>query len=67
MKAKSLLKGIVEADETFIRTSVKGSKRLVGGAPRKRGTKPRPGLSSDDYTAVLIVRDRHGATTDRDQ
>jgi transposase-like protein len=33
--------GIVEADETFIRKSAKGSKRLVGRAPRKRGTPTR--------------------------
>ena len=64
VKAKTV-KGIVEADETFIRTSAKGSKRLVGRAPRRRGTKPKPGLSSDDYTAVMIVRDRHGATLDQ--
>ena len=31
-----VVKGIVEADETFIRKSAKGSKRLVGRAPRKR-------------------------------
>lgn len=63
VKAKTV-KGIVEADETFIRRSVKGSKRLVGRAPRKRGTPAKAGLSSDDYAPVLIVRDRHGATTD---
>jgi transposase-like protein len=63
VKAKTV-RGIVEADETFIRTSAKGSKKLVGRAPRKRGTKSKPGLSSDDYTPVLIVRDRHGATLD---
>lgn len=63
VKAK-VVKGIVEADETFIRKSVKGSKRLVGRAPRKRGEKARPGLSSDDYAPVLVVRDRHGATLD---
>ena len=63
MKAKTV-KGIVEADETFIRKSVKGSKRLVGRAPRRRGEKAKPGLSSDDYAPVLIVRDRHGATLD---
>ena len=57
--------GIVEADETFIRKSVKGSKRLVGRAPRKRGSTAKSGLSSDDYAPVLIVRDRHGATTDQ--
>ena len=72
VKAKTV-KGIVmleaclqhSADETFIRTSAKGSKRLAGRAPRKRGTKSKPGLSSDDYTPVLIVRDRHGATLDQ--
>ena len=63
VKAKTV-KGIVEADETFIRKSAKGSKRLVGRAPRKRGEKAKPGLSSDDYAPVLIVRDRHGATLD---
>jgi len=63
VKAKTV-KGIVEADEMFIRKSVKGSKRLVGRAPRRRGEKAKPGLSSDDYGPVLIVRDRHGATLD---
>jgi Transposase and inactivated derivatives len=59
-----VVKGIVEADETFIRRSAKGSRRLVGRAPRKRGEKAKPGLSADDYAPVLIVRDRHGATLD---
>ncbi len=63
VRAKTV-KGIVEADETFIRKSAKGSKRLVGRAPRRRGEKAKPGLSSDDYAPVLIVRDRHGATLD---
>ena len=57
--------GIVEADETFILKSAKGSKKLVGRAPRKRGGKAkRPGLSTDEHDALLIVRDRHGTTTD---
>ncbi len=64
VKAKTV-EGIVEADETVIRKSVKGSKRLAGRAPRKRGTPAKSGLSSDDYAPVLIVRDRHGATTDQ--
>jgi transposase-like protein len=64
VKAKSV-KGIVEADETFFRRSAKGSRRLVGRAPRKRGEKAKPGLSTDDYAPVLIARDRHGATTDQ--
>jgi transposase-like protein len=64
VKAKSV-KGIVEADETFFRRSAKGSRKLVGRAPRKRGEKAKPGLSIDDYAPVLIVRDRYGATTDQ--
>jgi transposase-like protein len=56
--------GIVEADETFIRKSAKGSRSLLRRA-RERGEKAeKPGLSTDDYDAVLIMRDRHGATTD---
>ena len=59
------LAGIVEADETFILKSAKGSRRLVGRAPRKRGGKPKKtGTSPDDYDIVLIVRNRSGATTD---
>ena len=34
------LSGIVEADETFILKSAKGSRRRAGRAPRKRGGKP---------------------------
>ncbi len=57
--------GIVEADEAFFLKSAKGSKRLVGRVPRKRGgTAKKKGLSPDEHTPVLIVRDRHGATTD---
>jgi len=58
------VEGIVEADETFFLWSVKGSRKLVGRAPRKRGSKAKkPGLS-DEYAPVLIIRDRHGQTTD---
>jgi transposase-like protein len=65
VKAKSV-KGIVEADETFFRKSAKGSRKLVGRAPRKRGGKAaKIGLATDDYAPVLIVRDRHGQTTDQ--
>ena len=64
VKAKKL-SGIVEADETFILKSAKGSRGLVGRAPRKRGGKPsKTGTSPDDYDIVLIARDRSGATTD---
>lgn len=64
VKARSL-GGIVEADETFILASAKGSKRLIGRAPRKRGgTAKKKGLSTDEHDCILIVRDRSGATTD---
>ena len=63
-KAKAVT-GIVEADETFIRKSAKGSRTLKGRAPRKRGTKAaKAARSMEEHDAVLIVRDRHGATTD---
>ena len=58
------LSGIVEADETFILKSEKGARKVVGRAARKRGGKAsRPG-KSDEHQAVLIARDRTGATTD---
>jgi hypothetical protein len=59
--------GIVEADETFILKSAKGSKRLVGRAPRKKrdGTAKKKRLSTEEHDCVLIVRDRSGATIDQ--
>ena len=55
--------GIVEADETFFLESFKGSRNLKR-KPRKRGGKAKkPGLSKEQIP-VLIVRDRHGDTTD---
>jgi transposase-like protein len=56
--------GIVEADETFIRKSSKGSRQLLRRARKRGGEGAKPGLSADDYDPVLIVRDRHGETTD---
>lgn len=64
LKAKTV-QGIVDADETFIRKSAKGSKRLVGPAARKRGATAKAGFSSDDYAPVLIVQDWPGATMDQ--
>jgi transposase-like protein len=52
------------ADETFMRKSAKGSRQLLRRARKRGGTVAKPGLSTDDYDPVLIVRDRHGATTD---
>lgn len=64
-KKASAVTGIVEADETFILKSAKGSRKLAGRAPRKRGGKAKkPGLSTEDHDAIMIVRDRHGETTD---
>lgn len=64
-KRPSMVTGIVEADETLILKSAKGSKRLAGRSPRKRGGKPKKtGTSPDDYDIVLIVRDRHKTTSD---
>lgn len=64
-KKAAAVTGIVEADETFILKSAKGSRKLIGRAPRKRGGKAKkPGLSTDEHDAILIVRDRHGETTD---
>jgi transposase-like protein len=64
-KRPSAVTGIVEADETFILKSAKGSRLLTGRAPRKRGGKAsKPGLSTDEHDCILVVRDRHGVTTD---
>ena len=55
--------GIVEFDETYFLESFKGS-RHIDREPRKRGgTASKRGISSEQ-TAVLIVRDRNGNTTD---
>src|SRR5262249_56009309 len=52
-KRPSLLSGIVEADETLILKSAKGSRKLVGRTARKRGGKPKKaGTSPDDYDIV---------------
>jgi transposase-like protein len=64
-KRPPVVTGIVEADETFILKSAKGSRKLVGRLPRKRGGKAKkPGLSTDEHDAILVIRDRHGTTTD---
>jgi transposase-like protein len=64
-KRPSMVTGIVEVDETYILKSAKGSKKLVGRAARKRGgTAKKPGLSTDDHDCILIIRDRHGTTSD---
>jgi len=68
------LRGIVEADETFILASRKGDrawKRAEGGKPapdlpdrkaRKRGGKAKKRGLSDEQVPVLVAADRSGAT-----
>jgi transposase-like protein len=64
-KRPKAVSGIVEADETFILKSQKGSRNVAGRKSRKRGGKAaKPGLSTDEHDAILIVRDRAAVTTD---
>jgi transposase-like protein len=64
------LTGIVEADETFVRQSIKGS-RAKERKPRKRGEPAQyGGTHPDDYVCVWTARDRsketaHQITTDQ--
>jgi transposase-like protein len=59
-----MLRGIVEADETFVLESFKGRWSDLPRAARKRGGKAKhPGLYQDNIP-VLVARDRKGATFD---
>lgn len=55
------LRGIVEADETFVLSSCKGARNL-DRKPRKRGGKASKRGLSDEQTPVLVAADRTGAT-----
>jgi transposase-like protein len=58
------LRGIVEADETFILESFKGRWSDLPRKARKRGgTARHPGLYQDNIP-ILVARDRSGATFD---
>ena len=58
------LKGIVEADETFILESFKGRRSdLPRPARRRGGSAKHPGLFFENIP-VLVARDREGATID---
>lgn len=57
------LSGIVEADETYFPLSFKGSRKLTR-PPHRRGHEIRQRGTGDDQVPVLVLRDRHGATTD---
>ena len=52
---------VAEADETFFQKSAKGSKKLVGRSPRKRGGTAKKGLSTDEHTPVLYRDGRWSA------
>jgi transposase-like protein len=58
------LRGIVEADETFILESFKGRRSDLPRAARKRGGKARHPGPYQDSIPVLVARDRKGATFD---
>lgn len=68
--AQKTLTGIVEADETFVRQSLKGSRSRERKA-RKRGEPAQyGGTHPDDYVCVYTARDRsketaHHVTTDQ--
>jgi len=55
--------GIVEADETFFLESKKGQRNIDRKARKRGGTASKRGLSAEQIP-VLVVRDRHGETTD---
>ena len=61
-KAKpKTLDGVVEADETYILESEKGSRKLKRKARKRGGTATKRGLSHEQIP-VLVTRDRSGAT-----
>ena len=57
------LTGIVEADETFLLESQKGSRKLER-APRRRGGKAALRGMSHHLDCILVARDRSGNTID---
>jgi len=57
------LNGIVEADETFLLESQKGSRTLDRPARRRGGHATRRG-SSRELDCILVARDREGRTID---
>ena len=57
------LNGIVEADETFLLESQKGSRALDRPARRRGGRAARSGISGE-LDCILVARDRNGRTVD---
>jgi transposase-like protein len=56
--------GLVEADETFILESFEGRRSDLRRPPRKRGGKAKHPGAFFENIAVLVARDRQGATLD---
>jgi len=59
----ALLNGIVEADETFLLESQKGSRIFDRPARRRGGRAAKRGISSE-LDCILVARDREGRTVD---
>lgn len=57
------LGGLVEADETYVLESQKGSRHLTRPARHRGGVARRPGISGE-HDCLLVARDRTGATLD---
>jgi len=57
------LNGIVEADETFLLESQKGS-RTLNRPPRRRGGRAAKRGISSELDCILVARDREGRTVD---
>ena len=57
------LNGIVEADETFLLESQKGSRKFDRPARRRGGHAGKRGISGE-LDCILVARDRHGNTVD---
>jgi transposase-like protein len=55
------LKGVVEADETYVLESKKGSRKLTRKARKRGGKASKRGLSHEQIP-VMVTRDRSGAT-----
>ena len=60
-QAPQKLKGIVEADETYVLESRKGDRKLDRKARRRGGKAKKRGLS-DEQVAILVAVDRGGTT-----
>jgi transposase-like protein len=58
-----ILRGIVEADETYLLESQKGSRHLNRPARRRGGVAGRRGINQE-HVCILVARDRGGATRD---